>query len=128
MSGNFYTVLLFSLLLTSGAVLLYFGYRYYIALYGGEKTSNKYITLHNLENGNAIGEIIFFIGVAEKMYAKMEILNLQDEFICLVEEKNYEEGNHRIKFDSSKIPNGEYYYSLTTAHQKTVKKFKVSND
>lgn len=53
MSGNFYTVLLFSLLLTVGAFLIYYGYRYFLALYGGKKTPNKYVTVHNLENGEA---------------------------------------------------------------------------
>lgn len=128
MSGNFYTVLLFSLLLTVGAFLIYYGYRYFIAMYGGKPTSNKYVTVHNLENGEAKGEIIFFINVAEKMNVKMDILDLNDQLVTSIENKEFEEGDHRIKFLSTTIPNGDYFYSIVTDHQNTIKKFKVNND
>ena len=75
MSGNFYLVLGYSLMLTLGAVFIYFGYRFLKARIGKKGASHPYVTLHNLEKGKAAGEIIFYFSVPEKMHVKLDILN-----------------------------------------------------
>jgi len=127
MSGQFYLVLFYSLLFTAGAVLIYFGYRYFIARYGARPPAYKYVTLYNLERGTAHGEIVFYFQVPEQVTLKLEIRDLNDKVLKVIEERQFEAGDHRVKFDSSVFGNGEYFYRIVTPHQQTEKKFKIEN-
>lgn len=127
MSGNFYAILFFSLLLTAGAVLIYFGYRYFLARFGKRPAPYRYVTLHNLERGEAKGEIIFFFHVPEEIHLKIEILDTADTVLILLEDKTFSEGDFRVKCDTLSLKDGEYFYRITTPHQHTAKKFKVNN-
>jgi len=127
MSGNFYQVLLFSLMLTAGAVLIYFGYRYFMAKWGSKPSAYRYVTLHNLERGDAKGEILFYFHVPEEIQLKIDVLDLNDNLMITLEDKLYSEGDFRVKCDTLVLPDGEYFYRITTPHQHTAKKFKVQN-
>lgn len=127
MSGNFYSILFFSLMLTAGGVLIYFGYRYFLARFGKRPSPFRYVTLHNLERGEAKGEIIFYFHVPESIHLKIEVLDTEDKVLQLLEDKPFSEGDFRVKCDTSSLKDGEYFYRITTPHQHTAKKFKVNN-
>lgn len=127
MSGNFYQTLLYSLLLTAGAILIYFGYRYFMAKFGSVPTPFRYVTLHNLERGDAKGEIILYFHVPVEIQLKVEILDLEDNILQTLEDKTFSEGDFRVKCDTLKLKDGEYFYRITTPHQHTAKKFTVNN-
>jgi hypothetical protein len=127
MSGNFYQVLLFSLMLTAGAVLIYFGYRYFMAKWGSKPSAFRYVTLHNLERGDAKGEILFYFHVPEEIHLKIDVLDINDNLMMTIEDKLFLEGDFRVKCDTTLLQDGEYFYRITTPHQHTAKKFKVQN-
>jgi hypothetical protein len=127
MSGNFYQVLLFSLMFTAGAVLIYFGYRYFMARWGSKPSAFRYVTLHNLERGAAKGEIIFYFHVPEELHLKVEVLDLEDKVLITLEDKLFSEGDFRVKYDTLTLSDGDYFYRISTPHQNTAKKFTVKN-
>lgn len=127
MSGNFYQVLLFSLLLTAGAILVYFGYRYFMARWGSRPSAFRYVTLHNLEKGDAKGEIMFYFHVPEEVHLKVEVLDLNDNVLQTLEDKSFSEGDFRVKCNTLTLPDGDYFYRITSPHQHTAKKFTVNN-
>jgi hypothetical protein len=127
MSGDFYTVLLFSLLLTAGGISIYFGYRYLVARMGVRKSAYSYVELRNLEKGTAKGEIIFYFSVPEPMHVRLEITDLDDNVIKIVEDKDFGLGDFRIPFVSTHFADGDYFYRIITDHQQTAKKFSINN-
>jgi len=109
-------------------LVLYILYKKVIAHLGkGAPVLNDYCVLYNLEMDPVVGEMeIYFTTKFPKLVA-IEILNNDLSVNTLVNEKEFKEGGHIIRFDSTKLPNGNYFYSLRTENQKTVKKILVQN-
>jgi hypothetical protein len=114
-------------MLTAGAILIYYGYRYFMARWGSKPSLFRYVTLHNLERGDAKGEIIFYFHVPEKIDLKVEVLDLNDNVLQTLEDKSFEEGDFRVKCNTLSLKDGDYFYRISTPHQQTAKKFTVNN-
>ena len=50
-----------------------------------------------------------------------------DEIIKKLTSQEYENGGHLLKFQTSDIENGLYYFGIETTKQKTQKRFTVQN-
>jgi hypothetical protein len=40
----------------------------------------------------------------------------------------FKKGGHIVRFESTSIPDGEYFFGLVTSNQRTVKRFKIQNN
>lgn len=127
MSERFYIVLLFSLMITVGLVFLYYGIRYLRMKNKPQIPVRKYVESGSIEKGNLEGEVFFQLYVPEEVNVKLEILDEADRVLVVVEDKLFLPGNSKISFDTKKLADGEYFYRLSTPHQQTLKKIKISN-
>jgi hypothetical protein len=87
----------------------------------------NYCELSSLESNPAKGELEFYFTANEKCTVVFEILNANYAVIEQLLEKEYEAGQHIIRYDSTQLTNGSYYYQLRTANQQTMKKMNIEN-
>lgn len=92
----------------------------------GQIVHKDYCELYNLDHNPASGELAFYFVCPETMQVKFGIWQNQT---CLLELANqtYEKGGHIIRFDSTQLSNGVYYYGIETADQHTTKRMQVQN-
>ncbi len=87
----------------------------------------EYCELYNLEQSPAVGELQFYFTSSKIKKIKLLILNDEMELVHEVDAKECHVGGNIIRFDSSKLKNGSYFYCLETDNQKTMKKMEVMN-
>lgn len=97
--------------------------------YLGKGTPSKkdYCVLYGLEKNPSVGEVEFYFTSEEK---KMVSINILDGDLNIVEEvKSFEcnKGGNIVRYDSTQIADGNYFYCLESANQKTMKKMRVQN-
>ena len=68
-----------------------------------------------------------WINSSSLTYQKLQIINLDFSLVQVLQEKQVTAGGNIVRFDSTTIPNGEYFYQLVSENQKTMKKFVVNN-
>lgn len=88
--------------------------------------TEEYAILYDLDLESVSGEVEFYFTLPSKKFVRFEILdenwNLLEEIIA----KDFEEGGHIIRFDSSKYNSGIYFYGIRTDRQVLHKKFRVN--
>jgi hypothetical protein len=116
------------LLISLALIIFIIAYKKLLAyLSKGEIPDEKYCVLNTLEVNPASGEIEFYFTNEEEKFVYLEILNPDFSLNQELTAKVFKVGGHIIRFDSTSIPNGNYYYQLRTDNQKTMKKFDVLN-
>lgn len=121
-------VLIGVLCVSLALLLLFIAYKKFLAYLGkGGPAPKDYCTLDSLEKNPGEGEIQIFFTNDQKKKVTIEILNDDMSRREVIVEKDFEPGGHVIRFDSTKIPNGNYFYCLRTDNQKTMKKMEISN-
>ena len=116
------------LLVSLAVLILVIAYRKFLAfLAKGEVPPDKYCVLNSLEVNPAKGEIEFYFTSEEPTFVHFEILNNDYTLNQEISAKEHKIGGNIIRFDSTKIPNGSYYFQLRTENQKTMKKFDIFN-
>lgn len=109
-------------------LLLFIAYRKFLAYLGkGGPSPKDYCTLDSLEKNPGQGEIQIFFSNDQKKNVIIEILNEDMSPREVIVDKEFDSGGHVIRFDSTKFPNGNYFYCLRTDNQKTMKKMEISN-
>jgi len=83
--------------------------------------------LYNLEEEPASGELPFYFTASKVKEYTLSILNKDMEVVQDVVTKECKEGGNIVRFDSNRLPNGHYFYSLKTDNQKIMKKMTVKN-
>ena len=93
----------------------------------GNVLPDKYCVLYSLEKNPASGILEFYFSTEEAKLVNFEILD--DNYECkeIVASKEFKKGNHILRFDSTKLKNGIYYYQIRTENQKTYKKITIEN-
>jgi hypothetical protein len=86
-----------------------------------------YCELIYLENDVAKGVVEFYFTNIETKKIQFEILNKQYESLSVLAEQEFEPGQHIVRFDSTTVPNGSYFYQLKTDNQQTMRKMIVTN-
>lgn len=86
-----------------------------------------YCVLSIIEKNPASGEIVFYFTSNEIKTVRIVILDSQMNDFLEVSNDECSKGGNIVRFDSTRIPNGEYFYGLITDNQKNVKKMTVIN-
>lgn len=109
-------------------LVLIIAYRKLLAYLGkGNPPKEKYCVLFGLENPVVTGEVEFYFTSEEAKKVALEILDENMQFLHLIVEKEFELGGNIIRFDSTQLKNGNYFYQLRTDNQKTMKKIRVQH-
>lgn len=87
--------------------------------------TEEYINLYDLELSSITGEIEFYFTLPTAKFIQFEILDSNWLKILELASKQFEPGGHIIRFDSSSISPGTYYYGIRTEGQVLHKKFIV---
>ena len=86
-----------------------------------------YCELNPLEQNPAKGILEFYFTSMEPKKVRFEILNNQHQSIEIVADQDFDSGQHILRFDSTKIENGVYYYQIKTDNQQTMKMMTILN-
>ena len=109
-------------------LVLVIAYRKLLAYLGrGKMPAEKYCVLYSIETNPAKGELEFYFTTEEEKQVTMELLNDDFSLNREISSKDYPAGSHIVRFDSTLVPNGSYFYQLRTDNQKTMKKVVISN-
>jgi hypothetical protein len=90
-------------------------------------TQKKYCVLYSFEENVQQGNLEFYFTNEEMKQVSFELLSEKEEFLELIKEGQFKPGGHIIRFDSTKIKNGVYFYQLRTDNQIIKKKMVVDN-
>lgn len=110
-------------------LVLIIAYRKLIAYLGKtDIIAEKYCILHNLENNPSYGELEFYFTCGEPKMVTLSILNEDTSLNQVLVSKDFKVGGNIIRFDSTKLTNGTFFYQLETDNQKTMKKMLIQNN
>ena len=87
--------------------------------------TEEYITLYDLELSHVTGQIEFYFTLPAPKFVQFEILDSNWQKILELASKEFEKGGHIVRFDSSTVAPGIYYYGIRTEGQVLHKKFVV---
>lgn len=116
------------LFVTLALLILYIAYRKLLGYMGkGEPVKEDYCVLYSLEQDVASGEIEIYFTTESPKDVCIELLDCDLAFIQNIREGKFSKGGHIVRFDTSKLSDGTYFYVLRTDNQKTMKKMNVRN-
>jgi hypothetical protein len=87
----------------------------------------SYCELNPLEKNPASGLLEFYFTTSSERNVSFEILNESYTSVALVTNQIYQEGQHILRFDSTQLENGNYFYQLKTENQQTIRKMVILN-
>ena len=93
----------------------------------GKVDMDTFCTFYSLEKNPVSGEVEFYFVSPDMIKVEFSIWKENDK---IVELKNdyFKKGGHIVRFDSTTLPNGEYFFGLVTSKQRTIKRFKIQNN
>lgn len=113
---------------TLSVLIVVIAYRQLLRFLGkGRVPLENYCVLYGLEENPVKGEVEFYFTSEEKKNVKIQLLDGDMEVLEEISDKECHVGGNIIRFDTSKLKNGVYYYCLRTSNQKTMKKMEVRN-
>lgn len=113
----------------AGFLFFYLLYKAVIKRFSkGHIDQKKYAKLFELETAVVSGELEFYFTIEESRKVKFSILNKTMEVIQVLKDEVVSSGGHIVRFDSSSLGNGIYFYCLETENQKTMKRLSVQHD
>ncbi len=93
----------------------------------GKVNLESYCTLYSLEKNPASGEIEFYFVTPELMKVEFSIWK-ENEKIIELRSEHFKKGGHIIRYDSTQIADGEYFFGIITSNQRTIKRFNIKNN
>lgn len=93
----------------------------------GAVVQSDFCVLYPLEQDPAKEELEFYFTTEASRDVKLTILDENLNDIVTVIEKRATTGGNIVRFDSTLLSNGEYYFCLKTENQKTMKKMRILN-
>ncbi len=125
---NFWDVIIGMLWVSLVILIAFILYRWVLRRFSkNDVDQSVFLKLYNIEENPASGEIPFYFTANEKKDFILSILDAQMNDLIEVSKGECKVGGNIIRFDSSKVPNGDYFYSLKTDKQKSVKKMQILN-
>jgi hypothetical protein len=94
----------------------------------GVPPKEDYCVLYSLEHEVASGEVQFYFTCESPKEIVMELLKEDMTVVSELANKSVEAGGHIVRFDTTLLVNGMYYYRLRTDNQKTMKRMQVANN
>ena len=92
-----------------------------------EIKKEDYCELNNLDYEPASGELTFYFTSAKKKEVRLLILDSEMNDLKEIYKKECSVGGNIVRYDSTTLSNGEYFYCLKTDNQKTMKKMTIKN-
>ena len=92
----------------------------------GQVVHKEFCELYNLDQEPAQGELAFYFVCPQECEVKFAIWQF-NKIVCEVAQASFEKGGHILRFDSTRLPNGVYYYGIVTADQETKKRMTIAN-
>ena len=86
-----------------------------------------YCELNALEQDPAKGMLEFYFTSLESKKVSVEILDESYNRVEVLADKEFNAGQHIVRYDSTKVSNGVYYYQLKTDNQQTMKMMRILN-
>lgn len=121
-------VLISTLWVTLILLVAVIGYRTLLRFLQKDRIRTEdYCELHELELNPAHGEVAFYFTSEKSREYSLLVL---DTDMSPIEEIIHQEcniGGNIVRFDTTKIPDGNYFYCLKTDNQKVMKKMVVKN-
>jgi len=87
----------------------------------------EYCTLFDVEDQPISGVIPFYFTTERDRHVKFLIETEQGNLVATVADQPFETGGHLLRFDSSILSNGTYFYILQTENQEIRKKLTIKN-
>lgn len=113
---------------TLGILVVVLGYRYILRrLSKGSIEKKDYCELYTLEMDPAHGELPFYFTSEIQRQVRLLLLDEKMELLKEIAAFECKVGGNIVRFDSSTLNDGVYYYSLETENQKVMKKMYVYN-
>lgn len=109
-------------------LLLIIAYRKLLQYLGrGAINKQDFVVLHSLEQDPVSGTVdIYFTTDTERDYS-IWVLDGNMQQIKSVKEGVATPGGTIVRFDTTELSNGHYFYCLQTSNQKTMKKMHIAN-
>jgi hypothetical protein len=115
------------LFMTLLVLLVIIGYRMLLnRLSKNRVRQEEYCTLYSLEHQPSSGEVEFYFIAPHEQHVEFVILKGKER-VKTIGSGSYSKGGHILRFNTSEIPNGDYFYGLKTEMQETLKRMKVKN-
>ena len=92
----------------------------------GNVDQAQFCELYSLDHEPASGEVSFYFVCPSTTHVTFQIWKA-DEVVLQLTAKEYEQGGHLLKFQTSELPNGTYYFGIETSKQKSQKRFSIQN-
>lgn len=125
---SFYDVLIGVLYASLVLLVLILAYRKLLRHLGRNAVKHEdYCQLYSLEISPAKGELAFYFTSTMVRPFRLLILDQDMKEIEEIVSQDCKVGGNIIRFDSSKLSNGDYFYCLKTDNQKISKKMTVLN-
>ena len=122
------TTITYILFVTLGLLVLAIAYRALLKYLGrGTPSKADYCVLYNLEKNPAVGELEFYFTSEEPKKVTLNVLDEDLNIVTEISTIDCHTGGNIIRYDSTQIANGNYFYCLQTPNQKTMKKMRVQN-
>jgi hypothetical protein len=108
-------------------LLAVIGYRALLRRFQRGQVKHKdYCELYTLDQEPAKGELSFYFVCPELTNVQFAIWQ-NNSVIHEVANTSFEKGGHLLRFDSTKLANGVYYYGIITSDQQTKKRMTIAN-
>ncbi|PHR36650.1 MAG: hypothetical protein COA38_01090 [Fluviicola sp.] len=123
------TTIIYILCVTLGMLVVAILYKKLLRHLGkGTPPKENYCVLYELETNPAVGELEFYFTSHLEKTVTLNVLDQDMNFASEIETIECHKGGNIIRYDSTQMPNGNYFYCLETANQKTMKKMRIQND
>jgi hypothetical protein len=92
----------------------------------GNVDQAQFCELYSIDHEPASGEVSFYFVCPNTIHVTFQIWKA-DEVVLQLTAKEYEQGGHLLKFQTTELPNGTYYFGIETSKQKSQKRFTIQN-
>jgi hypothetical protein len=109
-------------------VIAIIGYRYLLRKWNKQAWKKEdFVDLFSLEHRQVSGEVSFFFEVFSAKPIYFVLLDSSGIEVAVLVDEERKPGGHVIRFDTTKLTDGTYFYRLTTSNQRTEKRFEIRN-
>ena len=92
----------------------------------GKVDLDSFCTLYSLEKNPVSGEIEFYFVSPDMIKIEFSIWK-DNEKVIELRNDYFKKGGHIVRFDSTALSNGEYFFGIVTSNQRTIKRFNIDN-
>lgn len=115
------------IVLSIATIAILFYRRLLMRLNRDNMNTADYCVLYSLENDTVKGDVELYFTTEQKRNAKIVLMDSDLVELKLIKEGEFTSGGNIVRFDTTTVPDGDYYYALITDNQKTTKKMRVKN-